>query len=257
MPGGEAIPAQSVPTLFEPDDWSSTRSTEGFLAESTRAVRIRSTGDCHRYEFLGLGGLYVDLGRRLVRADADVPATALTELLLGPGLLLPLATLGVFALHASAIRHDGRVFLLCGVSGSGKSSFARLATDLGAEALADDIAPCAIGRETRLRPRFPQLKWAQPMAVDDRSEPIDGVVFVERGAQPLALTPTSQVESRLRLIRHTVAARLFPAALLAAHLDAATAMARSVATWRLQWPECSPDALPDQVAAALTELANA
>jgi hypothetical protein len=246
-----------IRSLNDAATWASEWRSQGVLVDATRAVHIRATGALHRYDFAGLGTLHVDLGSGQAMAGSNVPVAALAEMLLGPGLLLLLAVSGVFALHASAISHGGRTMLLCGVSGSGKSTFARLASNLGAELLADDVAPCTIGHGTWLRPRFPQLKWAQPLAVADRCEPVAGIVFVERGAHPLALMPLSPVESRLRLIRHTVAARLFPSGLLAAHLDAVTEMAQSTATWRLQWPECSPGALPNQVAAALAELAQA
>lgn len=254
---GRADESAVVAAADAPTSWQDELTTQGFLVGELRRVDVRSSGRRRRLVFSGLGGLEVDADRRLAVVDANLPESARTEMLLGPGLLLLLATKGVFALHASAVSHGGRTMLFCGMSGSGKSTFARVASNLGAELLADDVAPCAIGRDIRLRPRFPQLKWVQPMAVEDRCEPIAGIVFIERGAQPLALVPTSPVESRLRLIRHTVAARLFPSALLGAHLDAATMMARSIPTWRLQWPECSPGALPDQVAAALTELAKA
>lgn len=230
------------------------RHVEGFLADAPRKVRVRTSGSILHCEFEGLGGLLIDLDRRQAEADAAVPIDLLPDVLLGPGLLLPLAAEGVLALHASAVRHAGRTFLLCGVSGSGKSSFARLAEGLGAEAWVDDIAPCRVAPTPMLLPRFPQLKWPQPLRVDDVALPIAGIVFVERGAAPLGLHALPSSEARLRLIRHTVAARLFPPALAAWHLEAVTALARSVPMARLAWPQCDRAELSGQVAAGLSEL---
>lgn len=255
LDGLSVIEAELPPPVSIPERWSYERHTEGFLAEAARKVRVRAAGAILHCEFEGLGGLLIDLDRRQAEADAAIPADVLPDVLLGPGLLLPLAAEGVLALHASAVRHAGRTFLLCGVSGSGKSSFARLAEGLGAEAWVDDIAPCRVAPSPMLLPRFPQLKWPQPLRVDDVALPIDGIVFVERGQSPLVLQGLAPAEARLRLIRHTVAARLFPPALAAWHLEAATALARAVPTARLAWPECDRVELPGQVAAGLSELA--
>jgi len=252
-PGDVVMPITLAPRS---EPWRDVQKTQGFLADERRLIQMRSAGSWHRYEFAGLGGLSVDLERRLAIADAGISDLALTELLLGPGLLLPLAASGVIALHASAVRHAGRIVLLCGVSGSGKSSFARSAAVAGAEALVDDIAPCRIAPRPLLLPRFPQLKWPNPLAVADCAEAISAIVFIERGTTPLQIQPLPLADARLRLIRHTVAARLFPSELLAWHLDAVTTLVQRVPVAALAWPECPIDQIPAQVAAALAECSS-
>mgnify|MGYP000848922961 FL=1 len=251
---GRADESAVVAAADAPTSWQDELTTQGFLVGELRRVDVRSSGRRRRLVFSGLGGLEVDADRRVVVVDADVPSAARPEVMLGPGLLLLLAMDGVLALHASAIAHGGRTILFCGVSGSGKSSIARLAAACGAETLVDDIAPCRIAPTPQLLPRFPQLKWAQPLSGADRAIGIDQIVFVERGTAALGVQPLSAAETRLRLIRHSVAARLFPRALLRWHLDAVTAFTRGVPALRMSWPECAEAAIPGQVAAALARL---
>lgn len=233
---------------------TATRETTGFLAEADRQVRITEAGTSLHCDFSGIGGLHLDLTHAAAWADRDVPEHLLGELLLGPALLLLLADRGMLGLHASSIQYGDRTILFCADSGSGKSSLAHHARDFGAVALTDDIAPLRIGPVPTLLPRFPQLKWPVPLEIADATMSIDRIVFVERGGTGLACSPIPPVAARLRLIRHTVAARLFPRRLAQWHLDTVGELARRVPMLRLSWPECAIEAIPDQVARALAEL---
>ncbi|MBL0039905.1 MAG: hypothetical protein IPP28_02405 [Xanthomonadales bacterium] len=250
---GRADESAVVAAADAPTSWQDELTTQGFLVGELRRVDVRSSGRRRRLVFSGLGGLEVDADRRVVVVDADVPSAARPEVMLGPGLLLLLAMDGVLALHASAIAHGGRTILFCGVSGSGKSSIARQAAACGAETLVDDIAPCRIAPTPQLLPRFPQLKWAQPLSGADRAIGIDQIVFVERG--------TAALGAAIVCGRDAFAAdpalgggAPVPRALLRWHLDAVTAFTRGVPALRMSWPECAEAAIPGQVAAALARL---
>ncbi len=248
--------AKAVVSMLPTTNMQDEVTTEGVLVGELRRVEVRSSGSLRRMVFSDLGGLDIDFDRRIVVVDADVSPAAQLEMMLGPGLLSLLAMGGILALHASAVLHEGRTILFCGVSGSGKSSFARWATRCGAQALVDDIAPCTTTPTPVLLPRYPQLKWARPLSIPDGAIGIDRIVFIERGAAALGVQSLPMADTRLRLIRHTVAARLFPRTLTSWHLDAVTELARSVPASRLSWPECANVAIPAQVAAALTELSK-
>ena len=199
----------------------------------------------------------VDWDAQVAAVDPAMDPAAAREILLGPGLLLLLATRGIFGLHASAIRIGGRCFVLPAPSGSGKSTVARLAAELGAEALTDDISPLLLHHGAlRLRPRFPQLKWDEPLRTPDLDLAVSTIVFLQRGGEALALEPLAAAEAMRLLIRDTVAARLFPPQLLRAHLQAMARFAESVPCWRLRWPEAEPVALAEQCARARSLLAR-
>lgn len=207
--------------------------------------------------FAGLGRLRLDLEAQSAEVDEDIDPRAAREILLGPGLLLLLATRGIYGIHSSAIRVDGRCFVLPALSGSGKSTVARLAAELGAEALTDDISPLLLHDGVlRLRPRFPQLKWDEPLRTPDLDLAVSAIVFLQRGGEALALEPLAAAEAMRLLIRDTVAARLFPPQLLRAHLEAMARFAESVPCRRLHWPEAAPAAFAEQCARALSLLAR-
>ena len=210
-------------------------------------------GAALEYRIHGLGTLRADLDALIAMVDPAMEPVAAHEILFGPGLLLLLAVRGVFGIHASAIRVDGRCFVLPAPSGTGKSTFARLAVEAGAEGLTDDISPLLMQEGVlRLRPRYPQLKWEDPWRTPDLDLPVSAIVFLQRDGSALALEPLGAAEATRLLIRDTVAARLFPPHLLRTHLEAMACFAESVPCWRLHWPEAAPDALADQCARALS-----
>ena len=178
--------------------------------------------------------------------DADGSCAALTHCAhnpvpwrVGPLLILALARLGVYCLHASAVLTarsastsavltarpastsavlsdgDAAATVFVGHSGAGKSSLARAVSKrAGAQRLCDDITPIAL-RAGRLYvlPRFPQLKLS---AVDQNLPewvPLKRLVLLnaaqtERASEHKALTQRELFEA---LTRHTVATRLYSA----------------------------------------------
>ena len=241
-----------APAPREQDSAASTPVT-GLLVGMEREVHASVRGAALEFRIQDLGFLRVDLAAQIAAVDPAMDAAAAREILFGPGLLLLLAACGVFGIHSSAIRVDGRCFVLPALSGSGKSTFARLAAEAGAEALTDDISPLLMHDGVlRLRPRYPQLKWEDPWRTPDLDLAVCAIVFLQRGGEALALEPLAAAEAMRLLIRDTVAARLFPPALLGAHLEAMGRIAQSVPCWRLHWPEAAPAALADQCARALS-----
>lgn len=230
-----------------------TTTSRGFLVDATRIVAARGRAARWSYALEGLGVLDVDMDAQVAAVDPAMDPAAAREILFGPGLLLLLATRGIYGIHSSAIRAGGRCFVLPALSGSGKSTFARLAAEAGAEALTDDISPLLMQDGVlRLRPRYPQLKWEDPWRTPDLDLPVSAIVFLQRDGSALALEPLGAAEATRLLIRDTVAARLFPPHLLRTHLEAMACFAESVPCWRLHWPEAAPDALADQCARALS-----
>ena len=232
---------------------------EAPVAGQTRRVRCVLQPDVYRIEIEGAGVFAVARtgGAVTVLAGGRAAAgdTALAAALAGPPLALGFALRGTFCLHASAVEREGRAIAFLGESGAGKSTLARLLAGLpdgGWRRLADDLLPVALspgGPEAR--PRFPQpgLAGAAAAALPERL-PLAAVYVLAGPAGEVAITPLAGRAGALALVRHTVAARLFAADLLARHLEHAAAVAAAAPVRVLTYP-WTADALP-AVAAALT-----
>lgn len=235
-----------------------SQSGEGWLGDRMRAFRVYADASGRRIEFdpgmvfrIDAGGSRIDCLQ--VPADAKLRS----EWLLGPALLLALAARGVYALHASAIASAAGAVLLLGRSGSGKSTLARVAADYGWRALADDVVPITEQAGVmRVRPRFPQLKWPDPLATADGEWPLAALVFVERGAVQRALTAVPAAFATRGLLRDTVAARLFSASELAAHLGFCARLAELGRCLQLDLPEVAADRVECEARAAVDTLAR-
>lgn len=152
--------------------------------------------------------------------DADGRHAALTRCLVdpvpwlfGPALILALARLGVYCLHASAFRDGDDVSVFLGHSGAGKSSLARaVSSRMGAQRLCDDITPIAMrAGKLYVLPRFPQLKLKSPDENLPEALPLKRVVLLHAAQAGIASENQSLGQRALfdALTRHTVATRLY------------------------------------------------
>jgi hypothetical protein len=188
--------------------------------------------------------------RIAINAVADASAHR-DEMLLGPALMLALSMRGIFGLHASSVLGSEGAVALLGPSGSGKSSLARYAVSEGALRLSDDVTPVtSTDAGLRVLPRFPQLKLAPALIVDDLELPLAALVWVEIAEGPMALLRMSDVEASRCLLRDTVAARLFAPEMLSRHMDFCVELARRIAGWRLTLPRVDADRLHGTLGAA-------
>lgn len=153
--------------------------------------------------------------------------------LLATALILTLAQQGVFCFHASAVVAGDKLAAFLGESGQGKSTLAAyLAADW--QPLVDDVLPLATAAAPVACLPFPQplphpIKTPAPI-------PLSAAYILHEGDLLLsALPPTA---AALALVRHTVAARLFPSDLLARHLDFCAQLAAAVPVKRLRYPRC-------------------
>ena len=217
---------------------------DGSARVGLRECRVRSLAAPGRdlLEISGAGTFAMLHDQDRIELDPEPGAAdaAVEEALLGPALALTLARRGVFVLHASAVVLGGGVIGFLGESGAGKSTLARLLADEGAALAADDLLPVTEGPAAL--PRYPQLKLGPAeMAAIARLEPRYPLlalyelapgeeVSVEELPAPTAVTAAAL------LIKHTVAGRLFPRDLLAAHLGFAADLAGRLPVRRLKVP---------------------
>lgn len=178
---------------------------------------------------------------RLTAADTE-DARIMSEAVLGPGLILALALRGIFCLHASAARIDGTLCAFIAESGQGKSTL--VATDESRwRRISDDVLPIALGAYgIEARPRFPQLKLGgdqQYPAHEPEYLPL-GRIFLLSPQSPDAGYSIEQLDPHagaLALVRHSVAAKLFPPLLLSQQLRFAAAVVGRIPIVRLSYPK--------------------
>jgi hypothetical protein len=141
------------------------------------------TRDGDRYVFAYADGTRFRIeerGRRIITSWQST-AEDMASYLLGPVLAFVLRLRGTLALHASAVRVDGRALLFAGAAGAGKSTTAAAFVARGATMLADDVAAIDWRDGTpHVRAGYPRLRlW------DDSAAALYGLPE----ALPL-LTPT-------------------------------------------------------------------
>jgi hypothetical protein len=251
VPEAELVPESMPEPMTGPVDRPVLRDParlelEGVLGETTCGLTLVFDGAALRLAVRGVvDSAIAATGLELAaREHPDASDDLLLQAILGPSLSLLLALHGVVSIHASAVERGGRALVFVGESGAGKSTLASHLAQRGWGRLADDILPAVLGPGgARARPWFPQLRLRARDQYRGKQElEIAGVFELERGEAP-ALGPLDRRRATLALVRHTVAARLFPPDLLRWHLDWATRVARSVPVYRLGYPRRF-DALP-------------
>lgn len=159
-------------------------------------------------------------------------------LLLGPVLILNLAMNKVFCLHASAFLLKGKVFILMGNSGTGKSTIARFMNNHAkVQRIADDMLPLKIvdGNLTVL-PNFPQLKLATNEQYNGDAIVTETILlFAQKSKNETELTSIDSFDAIKSLIRHSVATKLFAKGELQNHLSFCHQASSKVKSYRLNY----------------------
>lgn len=252
--------------LFEPDSapFALARRTEGRVGDGNRGVEVWEAPAGRMVRVAGAGDFFISgdggsVGWVPGRLQAGAGGRAAEmgaldrDVLLGPVLVLALATCGTWCLHASAVEIGGRAMLFLGASGSGKSTLAEHLSSWGAppgRLVADDILPAAACEGGwGVFPRFPQLKLpcgAQPWAYLPERMPVGWVVSLERadaGGRP-ALGGLSPARAARELLGHTAGTRLFGPDMLREHLSFCARAAERAPAYRLVYPH-RRSALPE------------
>ena len=238
----------------------------GWVGGRLAEVSCGRTGAIYDVIVPGLPLLLVERGGCVLAPESAAGvkvSPALVEALLGPGLVLALALDGVFTLHAAAVSADGRAALLLGVSGAGGGARAGARGGGGAAARrADDVLPCETGPGGPVSlPHFPQLKVAPGEQYGAERPPRVSVRVVylldgsEGWSEAVRIEAMGERDALLTVAAHTVAARLFDAALLARHLAFCGEVAAAAPLRRLRFRK-RLEALPALVAAVRDDIAR-
>lgn len=143
-------------------------------------------------------------------------------ILLGPVLITNLALNRIFCLHASAFILNNKAFVLMGESGTGKSTIAKfIGAQKQSKRLADDMLPIRIkDNNITLLPNFPQLKLAQNnQYIDDEVTKETIFLFTKKSKENTSIKPIENFSAIKKLIKHSVATKLFAKKELQNHLE--------------------------------------
>lgn len=201
----------------------------GLVAGRETTFDARTDGVNILCDIAGVGRFWIDRVNAITRCAPEpaLESGLLPDFLLGPPLVLTLALRQQFCLHAAVLAANGRAVAIIGPSGAGKSTAARaLAARFGWQRLADDVAPIrhADGR-TMVYGNFPQLKVPGTHDWNRGSAELVAVIELKLAPPVFRSTPLTPTEATLKLAAATMAARLFPPALLREHLAACAALA--------------------------------
>ncbi len=181
----------------------------------------------------GLADCFFDLSdqrQSIVRIKPfqSLTQSELTEMILGPLVPLSMAHLDRFLLHSASMETDEGVTLICGDSGSGKSTISRcLHQHIDVSRLTDDITALADDGTVATGAPYPQLKLAGAGWSDQQghlSRSVHRLVILQRDskARGVQAEPADTAEAGLALVRHTVAVRLFDSRILKLNLALAS-----------------------------------
>jgi hypothetical protein len=216
-----------------------------------------------RYATLCAAGDTFDVAQRGYAADDTI-----RHLLLDQVLPLILAAQGHLVLHASAVLLDGRVLLLAGDTGAGKSTLAARLSVAGASVLADDGVLLREGAEgLEIVPSYPGIRLfddaAQAVglrgeeagtlaeytakrrylppgaAAGDPGRYRPGTLYVLETADEdddLHISPLSRRDTVVALCRHAFRADLAGAAGMREQFDTLTASTGGLDAWRVGVP---------------------
>ncbi len=213
------------------------------FGDRMREVSFRRLDDFARFELDGELVCEIDFSNNhihLIR-DGGFANAVNVQLVTGPAMIVLLASLKTYCLHASAVATKQGVIAITAESGVGKSTLAWQAGD-GWQQLADDILPILYEKNVsgiRLSKDFPQLKLenacAQGLSNDDPA--IDLILRLNpKPADAINFRIMSKSEAMLQFVRHTVAVKLFDEKIMRRHTKFANYVASKVPMVELSYP---------------------
>lgn len=164
------------------------------------------------------------------------------EVVTGPAMVLLLAEVGVFCLHAGCVATSAGNIAIIAESGAGKSTLSAH-VDASWTQITDDILPVQYPYEKSsdplLLPNYPQLKLpkatvsVRPKAVMK----LDSIVRVnpEPGSE-LVIKEIGRRDAMLQIIRHTVGTKLFEKTVMERHAKFARELSQRVPVLEFTYP---------------------
>ncbi len=233
--------SQVMPKVAVDDtDFTAQRQVQGWVGGVRQAVRCGRVADGYIIQSGALRFFVRDDGKWIELLDHPEGDANMTDLLLGPVLVLALALQQRWCLHGGAVIQRGAAIVFLGESGFGKSTIAAWlsAPNSAMQRLADDVVPVAMNELLHCLPPFPQfnLPLAQQYA-DTTPVAVDQIFVLEPGSERIPVTREVPAgAATLAVARHTLLARLFPQSVLVRHLKFCAQVAEKTPVKALAYP---------------------
>ncbi len=162
------------------------------------------------------------------------------EVIVGPALVLLLAQMDIYCLHAGAVTTPVGNLAIVAESGVGKSTLSAHRDGLWQQ-LSDDILPIMLlpSLKPELLPDYPQLKFTNAAVPDcpKGDQSLDFLIRIDpQPGDAFVLKEIKQQPAMLQIVRHTVAAKLFDAPAMEQHTLFAKNVANEVPMLELSYP---------------------
>ncbi|RBP48282.1 hypothetical protein [Arenicella xantha] len=174
--------------------------------------------------------------------EASFDARVNLEVIIGPALVLLLAELDTYCLHAGAVTTPVGNIGIIAESGAGKSTFSRHRDTLWQQ-ISDDILPVQApefkDQKPLLLPRFPQLKLPNATVEKSASGKLSLDFLVRLHPEPADTLYFDRLDRRaamLQIIRHTVATKLFDRDAMQRHARFAKSVCGTVPVLEIRFP---------------------
>jgi len=168
------------------------------------------------------------------------------EVIVGPAMVLLLAGLETYCLHAGAVATRAGNVAIIGESGAGKSTLSAHVDNVWLQ-LSDDILPTIVAPSSdaespisaQLLLRYPQLKLdaATPSIHSAPVQPLDFLLRINPVAGAVKeMVVLDRRSAMLQIVRHTVGAKLFDASTMKNHARFAKKLSKSIPMYEISYP---------------------
>ena len=213
------------------------------LAGGSHRLRYWRKGRRGQIDIDGSPSCYIDFKDQHIHVlnGGDLNVQLNLEVVIGPALLVLMAYMSRYCLHASAVMTPVGTIAFLAESGLGKSTLAENQGNEWAQ-VSDDVLPIRVHQSVRVvevRSDFPQLKLngaSVPQGVPD-AQPLDYMIRLKpTPTKRIEFTKVSAKDRLIQVVRHTVAAKLYSRPIMQSHVSFARKVSLYVPMAELEYP---------------------
>ena len=213
------------------------------IDKKDRRVRFWRHGRCAQIDIDAVPACYIDFDENHIHllGEFSYHDPMGLELVTGPALVLLLAELGTYSLHAGAVLTQIGSIAVIAESGAGKSTLCQSDGD-DWRRLSDDVLPIDFAESMNwpdIHLDFPQLKLTNAAVDIVREGPVKLDYLLRLNPRPHAdirFEELDKAPSMLQIVRHTVAAKLFNKNQMRHHASFAKEISKVVPMLQVHYP---------------------
>jgi len=240
----ELLANVTEPEIFNTSNASLAYHGEAPFAGRFRAVRFWRYGRRAQIDIDALPMCQIDFDENHIHVldKASFSDQMCLEVITGPAMMLLLAGLKTYCLHAGAIDSAAGSIAIIAESGAGKSTLSA-SSDSSWRQISDDVLPVCFVPDELDKPLlladFPQLKLANASVSEpvEKSLKLDYLLrVVPQPCDSIRFQTIEKPAAMLQIIRHTVATKLFDKTLMKQHTNFAKELACRVPMLEVRYP---------------------